>query len=419
MHCHSFILNTELYIAKRLFSGRNTHGISRPIINISVAGIVLGVTVMILTVSVVTGFKQEIRNKIIGFGSHIIISNYDSNSSYETVPIEKNRNFLPEISNIQGITHIGTYALKAGIIKANNDIQGIMLKGVGADYDWSFIKSSLKEGKVFTVSDTSKTDQVVISEKTASLLKLKTGDRLTTYFVQQPPRVRRFIISGIFKSSLEDFEKLMICDISHIQKLNDWNSNQVTGFELQVNDFDKLDELSEKVRNIVGPLINADGSGLKVETIREKYPQIFDWINLINTNTWIILFLMVTVAGFNMISGLLILILERTNMIGILKALGTQNWSIRKLFLYNAAFITGKGIILGNILGIGLYFLQLKTQLIKLDPATYYVSFVPVDLKIMHLIVLNIGTILVTISMLVLPSYLVTRITPEKAIRFE
>ena len=412
-------MNTELFIARRIYSGKNTHSISRPIINISVAGIVLGVTVMILTVAVVTGFKQEIRNKIIGFGSHIIISNYDSNSSYETVPIKKNQDFIPVLQKVQGIMNVQPFALKAGIIKTHNDIQGVLLKGVGSNYDWDFIKDNLKECSVFNVNDTGKTDKVVISEKIASTLKLRTGDHLTTYFVQQPPRVRKFVISGIFKSSLEDFDKLMICDISHIQKLNDWSSDQVTGFEIRVNDFDMLDKTAMEVQSLTGSAVNADGSMLKVETINEKYPQVFDWINLINTNTWIILILMLTVAGFNMISGLLILILERTNMIGILKAMGTENWSIRKVFLYNAAFITGRGILFGNMLGAALYFLQLKTQFIRLDPATYYVSFVPVNLKILHLLLLNLGTIVATVSMLVLPSYLITRISPDRAIRFE
>ncbi|MCX6257921.1 MAG: ABC transporter permease [Bacteroidia bacterium] len=412
-------MNTELFIARRILSGRDKKSISRPMVRISVAGIILGITVMILTVSIVTGFKQEIRNKITGFGAHIIISNYDSNSSFETVPIPARPDFYQKMKQMAGIRHIQEYALKAGIIKTGGDIQGVLLKGVGSDYDWSFIRDNLKEGKIFSVSEAIRTDQVIISGKMASLLKLKPGDSFTTYFVQQPPRVRKFMVSGIFKSSLEDFDKIMICDISHIQKLNNWTSDQVSGLEVSLSDFDHLDQMTAKIQDLVGTGLNPDGTRLQVEKITGKYPQIFDWIGLIDTNTWIILVLMITVAGFNMISGLLIIILERANMIGILKALGTENWSIRKVFLYNAAFINFKGLVIGNILGISCCMLQQRFGIIKLDPATYYVPVVPVNLKLVHLLLLNAGTILVTVSMMVIPTWLITRISPDKAIRFD
>ena len=414
-------MNTELFIAKRLiFSKKAEKNISKPIVTIAIIGIALGLSVMIISVAIVTGFKTEIRNKVIGFGSHITIINYDSNFSYETKPVNKNQHFYPHIDTINGIKHISIFATKAGIIKTKTDIQGVILKGISSDYDWSFFKNNITEGHHFTVSDSSKTDKVIISKYLASLLKLNVGDNLFMYFIQQPPRMRKFIIEGIYDTNLEELDKLFVfADIRHIQKLNNWTKDQVSGFEILIENFEDLEQITQTVYDIAGFNYNyEDGSKLNIKNIKQEYPQIFDWLELQNMNVWVILTLMTLVAGFNMVSGLLILILERTNMIGILKAFGTKNWSIRKIFLYQASFLISKGLFWGNIIGLLLCLVQYYFEIVKLDPASYYVAMVPVNLKLLHLVLLNVGTLIITLMMLILPSYIITKISPVKTIRF-
>ncbi len=414
-------MNTELFIAKRLiFSKKAEKNISKPIVTIAIIGIALGLSVMIVSVAIVTGFKTEIRNKVIGFGSHITIINYDSNFSYETKPVNKNQDFYPHIDTINGIKHISIFATKAGIIKTKTDIQGVILKGISSDYDWSFFKNNITEGHHFTVSDSSKTDKVIISKYLASLLKLNVGDNLFMYFIQQPPRMRKFIIEGIYDTNLEELDKLFVfADIRHIQKLNNWTKDQVSGFEILIENFEDLEQITQTVYDIAGFNYNyEDGSKLNIKNIKQEYPQIFDWLELQNMNVWVILTLMTLVAGFNMVSGLLILILERTNMIGILKAFGTKNWSIRKIFLYHASFLISKGLFWGNIIGLLLCLVQYYFEIVKLDPASYYVATIPVNLKISHLVLLNAGTLIMTVMMLILPSYIITKISPVKTIRF-
>lgn len=414
-------MNTELFIAKKIISSKGGNNkISRPIIKIAIIGIALGLTVMIASVAIVTGFKQQIRSKVIGFGSHVQIVNYDSNSSYETLPIDKKQSFYPYKHNIAGVNHIQVFATKAGIIKTDSAIQGAVLKGVGSDFDWSFFNKNLVEGKSFNVIDTAKSNSILVSQNIANLLKLKVGDDIEMYFIQDPPRMRKFNICGIYKTSLEEFDKLyVLVDIKHIQKLNGWTDNQVSGFEVITSDFDKIDYVAEEINAIVANNFNADGSTLKAITIKEKFPQLFDWLELQNMNVWVILILMVIVAGFNMVSGFLILILEQTNMIGILKSLGSNNISIRKIFLYNAAYLTGVGLLWGNIIGISLCVFQYYTGFFKLDPESYYVDVIPVNLHFLDVVLLNIGTMLITVTMLLLPSLIISKISPVKAIQFE
>lgn len=413
-------MNTELFIAKRIFSDKSVKkSISQPIMTIAIVGIALGLAVMILSVAIVTGFKSEISNKIIGFGSHIQIVNYDTNISFETEPINKAQSFYTDINDLMGIKNIQEFAIKAGIIKTKTDIQGVVLKGVGADFDWSFFDQNLVDGKSFRVNDSSKTDDILISKFIANLLKLNVGDKIIAYFIQDPMRMRPFVISGIYETSLAEFdEKFALIDIKHIQRLNNWNENQISGFEVLINDFSKLDKMTEDVRDIVGFHFNPDGSKLKVLSIKEKYPQMFEWLELTDMNVWVILILMIAVAGFNMISGLLIIILERTSMIGILKAMGTKNWSIRKIFLYQSGFIISKGLIWGNIIGLLICFLQFQFQIFKLDPTSYYLEAVPINLKVWHILALNVGTLFITVLMLIIPSYIISRLSPEKTIKF-
>lgn len=414
-------MNFPYFIAQRLIKGRSRGAsFSRPINVIAVIGIALGLAVMILAVAILTGFKQQIREKVVGFGSNIQIVNFDSNISFETNPISSNQSFIPKIKNIPGIKHVQVFATKAGIIKTEEEIQGVVLKGVGSDFYWSYFGKNIVDGKIFTVTDTGRTNEVIISKKISDMLRLRTGDSFAMYFVQDPPRSRKFTISGIYETSLEEFDKMYVfCDIGHIKRLNGWEDDQVSGFEIFVDDFDRTDELTMAVRDAIGYRIAEEEAKFKVTNIREKYPQIFDWLNFQDLNVIIIITLMLIVAGFNMISGLLILILEKTNMIGILKALGSEDASIRKVFLYQAAYLIGKGLFWGNIIGIGLAFLQLKTGLIKLDPSSYYIKLVPVNLDLIHIILLNTGTMAAIIMMLLIPSQLISRITPVKAIRFD
>jgi lipoprotein-releasing system permease protein len=414
-------MNFPYFIAQRLIKGRRVEtSFSRPINVIAITGISLGLAVMILAVSILTGFKKQIREKVVGFGSHIQILNFDSNISFETSPISSKQDFVEKIKRIPGIKHMQVFGTKAGIIKTDEEIQGVRLKGIGSDYDWSYFSSSIIDGSAFTVSDTGRTNQVIISKKLSDMLNLKKGDSFSMYFVQDPPRSRKFTISGIYETSLEEFDKIYVfCDIGHIKRLNGWDDDQVSGFEVFIDDFDKLDQMSAEVRNAIGYRITENEDKFKVTNIRTLYPQIFDWLNFQDINVIIIVILMLIVAGFNMISGLLILILEKTNMIGILKALGSEDVSIRRIFLYQAAYLIGKGLLWGNLIGIGLAFIQLKTGLISLDPSSYYIKTVPVNLNLMHILLLNAGTMAAIIVMLLVPSQLISRITPVKAIKYD
>jgi lipoprotein-releasing system permease protein len=413
-------MNLPYFIAEKLIRGRREGtSFSRPINIIAIVGIAVGLAVMILAVSILTGFKQQIRDKIVGFGSHIQVLNSDSNFSFETAPISSKLEFIPKIKTIPGIKHIEFFATKAGIIKTDKNIQGVVLKGVGSDFDWNYFKSNMVAGSVFTVSDSVRTDKVIISKKISDMLNLKTGDSFAMHFIQDPPRMRKFTISGIYETSLEEFDKMYVfCDIGHIKRLNGWKDDQVSGLEIFIDNFNHLELLTQKVRDI-SYKISENAINVKVTNIRARYPQIFDWLNFQDLNVIIIIVLMLVVAGFNMISGLLILILEKTNMIGVLKALGSDDKLIRRVFIYQAAYLIGKGLLWGNLIGIGLALLQLKTGLVTLDPSSYYIKTVPVNLDIIHILLLNAGTMAAIILMLLVPSQLVSRITPVKAIRYD
>jgi lipoprotein-releasing system permease protein len=406
-------LNYELFIARRIvFSKKNRSMISRPIVRIALISVALGFAVMILALAIVTGFKKEIRDKVTGFGAHIQVSNYDENNSYETKPVSKDDGSVQKLKSIPGINHIQVFATKAGIIKTKDELQGVVAKGIGSDYDWSYFGKKIVEGRYFVVHDSIKSDEAIISKNVSKKLNLKVGDDLIMYFIQQPPRVRKFRITGIYETGLEEFDNLYVfCDIAHIQKLNDWTPKQVGGFEITIRNFDRLDEIG----NIVYSSISSD---LNARTIREIYPQIFDWLNLQDVNGIIIIVLMLIVAGINMISALIIIILERINMIGTLKALGSESYSIRKVFVYVAAFLIGRGLLWGNVAGIGLVLLQKYFHVIHLDQQSYYISYVPVNISTLFLVLLNLGTIVVCVAMMILPTLIITKISPLKALRF-
>lgn len=414
-------MNLELFIARKIhFSKQGERQATPPAIRIAMIGIALGLAVMILSVAIVIGFKKEVRNKVIGFGSHIQITNFDNNSSYQTMPIAVSDSFLVALKERSGIRHVETFATKPGILKTETDFQGIVLKGVDRQYDWSFFQKNLKEGEVFQLDSAKRSSDVIISRYLSDLVGLKVGDSFLTYFVEEDVRARKFHITGIYETGFADYDKLfVIADIRQVKRLNGWSDDQVSGVELLVDDYGQVDSLAENLYFELVDKQDREGNTYYVHSIKELNPMIFSWLEVLDINVVVILVLMLAVAGFTMISGLLIIILERTNMIGILKALGENNRSIRKIFLYVSFFLIGKGMLWGNVIGISLCLLQSYTHLIKLDSSIYYLDAVPVDLNVVSLALLNIGTLLVSMLMMLGPSYLITRISPAKSIRFE
>ncbi|SMO32925.1 lipoprotein-releasing system permease protein [Saccharicrinis carchari] len=414
-------MNLNLYIANKIRKGEITgKKLSGPIITVATIGIVLGITVMILSLAIGTGFKKEIRDKIIGFGAHVQVVNYDYNSSFETNPIERDSAFTTMVLSIPGVKHIQEFATKPGLLKTNDNIQGVIIKGIGKDFNWTYFNQILVEGTKPDVSGEATSNDVIISSTLAKLLRLKVGDKVPMFFFQERMRARNFTVSAIYDSSLPEFDKLFIfADIRHIIKLNNWNNDQITGYEISLDEFDQTPTLAQQVDILAASRISPDGGMLRTTTITQQQPQIFGWLNLLDMNVAIILVLIVLVAGFNMISGLLIIILERTAMIGILKALGKQNHDIRKVFMYLATFIVTKGVLIGNVIGISICLIQKYAGIISLDPENYYLSTVPIHLNPLHLIYLNIGTIVVSYLMMIGPSYLATKISPVEAIRFD
>ena len=414
-------MNLELFIARKIhFSKEGGRQVTPPAVRIAMIGIALGLAVMILSVAIVIGFKKEVRNKVIGFGSHIQITNLDNNSSYESKPIAVSDTLLRELRSFPGIRHVEPFATKWGILKTDDDFQGIVLKGIDADFDWTFFKDNLKEGELFTVQPDKNSTDVIISKYLSDLMGLKVGDSFLTYFVQDDVRARKFHISGIYDTGFLDYDKLfVIADIKQIRRLNGWDKDQVSGLELLVNDYDQLDQVAEDIYFDLAERQDRAGNTFYARSIKELNPMIFNWLDILDINVVVILALILAVAGFTMISGLLIIILERTNMIGILKALGQNNTSIRKIFLYVSFFLIGKGMLWGNLIGISLCAIQSYFHVVTLDPSIYYLDAVPVELSVLSLVLLNVGTLAASMLMMLGPSFLITKIDPAKSIRFE
>ncbi|MBD3749634.1 MAG: ABC transporter permease [Sphingobacteriales bacterium] len=406
-------MNIELFIARRI-SLKAERTFSKLIVRIAIVGIMLGLGVMMLSLAIVKGFKSEIKEKIRGFNGDIQFIKYDLNSSYENSPFILNHQNLKQARQYPGVEHVVPFATKPGIIKANGEVEGVILKGVDQHYDWSYFKNILVAGKTIDFKDsTQAAKEIIISETLAHRLNLKVGDDFLMYFIQEALRRRKFEIVGIYKTGVDEVDKTyVIGDISLIRKLNNWSINEVGGYEVRIADFNQLNHYTIELSNFLPPQV-------KSVNVKENYPVIFDWLSLLDINTQIILVLMLIVAVINMISALLIMILERTNMIGLLKALGQSNWGIRKIFLYNAAYLVGLGMILGNLLGLGLGYFQQETHFFKLDEASYYMKFVPIQFSCLDVILVNVGTLLVCILILLLPSLLVSKITPIKAIAFK
>ncbi len=413
-------MNTERFLARRFI--RNQVGEKKytmPIIKLSVISIALSLAVMLISVAIVTGFKEEIRNRVIGFSSHIQIKNFDLNNSYETSAIDRNQDFLPALNSIPGIKHIQVFATKPGMIKTKTDVQGIVVKGIGSDFNWDFFKQNMVEGEPFIVNDSTRTNNVVISKKLANLLNLKLHDEFAMFFIDERPRMRRFKIGGIYETSLEQFDmQIMLVDIGHIQRLNQWDKNTVGGFEILIDNFDNIDYLTYLVKEQVEFKYSEDGEKLQVNNIINTYPQIFDWLNLIDMNVWVILVLMICVAIINMISGIIILILDRTFSIGLLKALGTNNQSLRKVFLYQASHLIIKGLLWGNAISLTLLILQDKFHLIKLNQSSYFIDYAPVNINIFHILIVNIAALIIIFLFMMLPVMIVAKVQPVKTLRY-
>ncbi|MEP6614854.1 MAG: FtsX-like permease family protein, partial [Mucilaginibacter sp.] len=384
------------------------------IVRIAIIGIMLGLGVMILTLAILRGFKQEIREKIRGFAGDIQVVKFDLNNSYENSPFAADGKFVKEAKTLNNISSIAPFAIKPGIIKTQSEIEGVVLKGVDNTYNWAFFSKNLVSGKVIDFTDTVQSkQQLLISQVTANRLQLKIGDKIQMFFVQEPLRRRPFTIRGIFSTGIEEVDKTYVVgDLALINRLNSWKADEIGGYEIQVNNFDDINSSANNIDNILP-------THLKTITVTENYAVIFGWLDLLDGNTAVVLTLMILVAVINMISALLIMIVERTQMIGMLKAMGANNWAIQKVFLYNALYLIGLGMLYGNLFGFGIGIFQSYTHFFKLDQASYYMSFVPIQFNWVEILLLNAGTLVVCLLVMLVPSMLVTRIEPVKAIQFK
>ncbi len=410
-------MNFEYFVVKRLVSTKKyKSSISAPIIKIAITAIAIGVVMMLVSFATGLGLQEKIRDKIAAFNGHITISSYDNNNSkVSLIPISKNQDFYPEFKTVSGIDHVQAVATKFAVIRTATDFEGVVVKGVGPDYNWNYFKDFMVAGKIPDFKD-KLNDEILISEYLANRLQLKVGDRVPTFFMREDsdrPIQRGYQIAGIYDSGFQEFDELyVIADIRHIQRINKWKNDEVGSFEVFVDNFDKLDEKGNEVYENTGSLLDS-------QTISQKYYSIFEWLSLFDFNIALIIGIMILVAGINMITALLVLILERTQMIGIFKALGAADWSIRKIFLYNAGYLIILGLFWGNLIGIGLLVAQKYLKLIPLDPRTYYVTEVPIYLNWDYILFVNIGTLILCMLMLLIPSIIISRISPVKAIKFD
>ena len=416
------MFSLPLFIARRINgSGGQRREVSRPAIRIATIGVAIGLCVMIITVSVVFGFKHTIRDKVVGFGSHIQVENYLSQQISEPAPIVINDSLLQVMKKIPGVRHVERYSLTQGILKTDDDFLGVAFKGVGKDYDVTFLSQHIVEGEMPKFTDGQSSYPLLISRMMADKLRLKAGQQVYAYFIgDNNVRARKFTIKGIYETHMSQFDQsICFTDFNVPVRLNGWNSDQCSGAEVLVDDFDQLDATAEQFVQRVNRTNDKYGFVITSQTIREAHPHIFSWLELLDINVWIILVLMICVAGFTMVSGLLIIILERTQMIGILKALGMRNKMVRHTFLWFAAFIIGRGMLLGDIIGIGIVILQQQTGFIHLDPTSYYVDTAPMELNIPIIVLLNVVTLLVSLFVLIAPSFLISHIHPARSMRYE
>jgi len=405
-------MNTEFFIAKRITKESKSR-FSRPMINIAISAIAISITVMILSISIVNGFKKNIIDKVIGFQSHIQITHFNHGNSYISEKISNSDSLIKSIRNFDQILNIQKFANKTGILKKEDKIHGVIIKGVGENFDFSFFEKNLIKGKTLNFNDSLISNKILVSKKICTKFKLNIGDEINIYFIQNPPRVKKFKIRGIYETGLSEMDELIIIsDIKNIQKLNDWGANEIGGLEIKVKDFNKVDDVSKKIYETID-------YNLKTKNIKEINTQIFDWLKLQDLNVKVIIFLMLIISLVNITTTLLILILERSYLIGLLKSIGANDWSIRKIFLFNSIYIITKGVILGNIFGILILLIQYYFAPFSLDETTYYMSKVPVDINFINILILNIITIVTCWIILIIPSYLIRKITPIKHLQFK
>lgn len=415
-------MNLPLYIAKRIYSDQgDKRKVSRPAIRIATIGVAIGLAVMIVTVSVVLGFKHTIRDKVVGFGSHIQVHNIMNYSGSDPHPISASDSLMKVVNKLPGVDKAERFSMTQGILKTDEDFLGIAIKGIAEEYDTTFLSQHLVAGNITSFSEKTSKYKLLISKMIADKMRLKVGDKVFGYFIDnQDVRTRKFTISGIYQTNMTRFdETLCFTDLHTANKLNGWTDKQVTGIEVLVKDFEKVNETADQFIDHINRTSDEEGNALTTETIYELYPQVFSWLELLDINVWIILALMVCVAGFTMISGLLIIILERTQMIGILKALGARNNTVRHTFLWFSVFIIGQGLFWGNIVGVGIVLLQQYTGFITLDPQTYYVNEAPMELNLPLIALINVATLLICVFVLIAPSYLISHIHPAKSMRYE
>ena len=412
----SIIMNLEWYIARRLLKGDGTKSVSVPIVRIAIVGIALGLCVMLLSLFIITGFKYEITEKLSGFTAHLSVVPFVPGSVGEGGVVREAESLVKDLKEVEGVKNVYGYIERPAIFKSKEEIHGVVLKGVDVGYDVAFFRENLKEGKIPDFKTEKASNEVLISASVADMLKIGVGGKVTAHFVQDPPRARVFTVAGIYDTGFKEYDDVMVLvDKRHLAKLNDWGPGEVSGIAIELEDVERLDKVIVGVENVV-----YDASGnYEVQTLADVAPQIFDWLALLNMNVWVILILIVTVAGFNMVSGLLILILDKTSLIGILKALGYKNVSLRKLFLYISAGLIIKGMLWGNVLAFVLAGIQAMFRVNHLDPVTYYMDTVPINFGLGYVILLNVGVIVVTVLMLIVPTMLISKISPVKAIKFE
>ena len=415
-------MNFPLFIARKIYGDKgDKRKVSKPAIRIATAGVAIGLAVMIISVSVVLGFKHTIRDKVVGFGCHIQVADFMSLQTNENYPIQMGDSMVNVLKKTPGVKHVQRFANKQGILKTENDFLGVVFKGVGPEYDTTFIHQNMVEGNIPKFSDEASKNKILVSKEMANKLNIKVGQKIFSYFIDnQGLRVRRFTVEGIYQTNLKQYDQI-ICytDLYTAVKLNGWEDDQTSGAEITVNDFNRVNEVEDILVHKVNRTIDKYGETYSSKTIQEINPQIFSWLDLLDLNVWIILALMIAVAGVTMISGLLIIILERTTMIGVLKALGARNRVVRHSFMWFAVFIIGKGMLIGNIIALGLIALQSTTGIVKLDPTTYYVETVPVEYAWLPFVVINIATLIISVLVLIAPSYLISHIHPAKSMRYE
>lgn len=414
-------MNWKLFVARRIYkNNKDGKEVSKPAIHIAVAGIAIGLAVMIVVVAVVIGFKHQVRDKIVGLGSDILITSLEDAQSFQATPIVGNDSLMHLLQAVPSVSHVQRYSTKPGMIMTADNFQGMVLKGIGQEYDLTFLKSHLQEGEIPSFTDSVSGGKVLVSRTIADMLSLHVGDKLYTYYLENKIRARRLTVAGIYQTNFSAYDDLfLITDLYTVARLNNWKEGQVSGLEVAVSDYSQLEVVNDRFRGLLDGREDCYGNMYYSRTVEEAFPQIFAWLDLLDINVWVILILMVGVAGFTMISGLLIIILERTNMIGILKALGADNTAIRKVFLSFSVFLITRGMGWGNIIGLSVCVLQYFFRLVKLDPSTYYVDFVPIEFNWGIYLLLNVCTLIVSVLMLVGPSYLISRIHPAKSIRFE